>query len=222
MSNINVALIGNPNAGKSSIFNDLTGLRQKTGNFPGVTVEKKTGKIELEGKIFNLIDLPGTYSLFPNSKDEKLVGNILCNPANESYPDLVIYIADINHLERHLLLASQIMDLGLPIVIVLNMIDLFESYGNTLMVEPLKEYFEVPIIVTNARTGQGIEEIKAELKHFMHNGNERFLKKEAIYSFTSTENKVSKSVQKTINTVNGYQAKLIAHHHKWLDFFERG
>src|ERR1041385_2651608 len=99
-----IALVGNPNAGKSSVFNHLTGLRQKTGNFPGVTIEKRTGKVTLPNSAAaSVIDLPGAYSLYPNSMDEQIVADILCDRNNPSYPDKVIYIADANHLERHLL-----------------------------------------------------------------------------------------------------------------------
>ena len=121
--NFTFALVGNPNAGKSSVFNQLTGLRQKVGNFPGVTVEKKTGTVMLEGgqdtphkEGVTLVDLPGTYSLYPNSQDERVVLNILTNPSHANYPNAIIYVADLTHLERHLLLFTQLKDLNLPII----------------------------------------------------------------------------------------------------------
>ena len=132
MIKIKVTLVGNPNSGKSTIFNNLTGLRQKTSNFPGITVEHKSGSFTYKENIFSVVDLPGTYSLFPNSKDEKLVCEILLNPENENYPDLVVYVADINNLERHLLLATQILDLNIPVILVLNMIDVFHENKNEI------------------------------------------------------------------------------------------
>ena len=114
--NFKVALIGNPNAGKSSVFNNLTGMRQKVGNFPGVTVDKKTGMFAMEGKTINVIDLPGTYSLYPNSADERIVLNIITNPNDNSFPDVIVYVADATQLERHLLLFTQLRDLNIPTI----------------------------------------------------------------------------------------------------------
>jgi len=111
-----VALIGNPNSGKSSLFNILTGLRQSVSNFPGVTVDKKIGTAILDNDTkISIIDLPGLYSMHPNSSDEKLVVNVLTNQEGENYPDLVIYVADATNLERHLLLATQIIDLKISV-----------------------------------------------------------------------------------------------------------
>ena len=116
--NQRIALIGNPNSGKSSLFNHLTGLRQKTGNFPGVTVERRSGVLRLpDGALIRLVDFPGTYSLYPTSLDERVVFDVLSNPGCEDYPDLVIYVADALRLDQHLLLLSQIRDLGLPVIL---------------------------------------------------------------------------------------------------------
>ena len=108
-----IALVGNPNSGKSSLFNQLTGLRQKVANFPGVTVDKKFGYLRLPhaGDV-RVIDLPGAYSLYPSSQDERVALDVLSDPANDMYPDAVVYVADVTHLEKHLLLLSQIIDLG--------------------------------------------------------------------------------------------------------------
>jgi ferrous iron transport protein B len=215
MSRTKALLIGNPNSGKSTIFNNLTGLRQKTANFPGVTVEKKIGFIEVDNEVIEIIDLPGTYSLFPNSKDEKLVCNILCNPANESYPDAVIYVADANQLERHLLLCTQIRDLGLPMLIVLNMIDILEDKGNKIDIKLLQERLGVPVIISDARSNTANDEIKKFISNFRTYQPELL---NAFYPLNEEEKKVASFVKKYKNTNNLYQAKLIAHHHQWLDF----
>jgi ferrous iron transport protein B len=216
MTKIKFALIGNPNSGKSTIFNNLTGLRQKTSNFPGVTVEKKVGEAKFGNREFELIDLPGTYSLFPNSKDEKVVGNILCNNQNESYPDAVIYVADVNQIERHLLLTTQIHDLGFPMIIILNMMDILEEKGNSIDSKPISELFDCPVITMNARTEKGFADLKKAIENLKI--GKRDIK--PIYTFNTSENKTANQVSEYFKIDNPYQAKLIAHHHNWLDFIK--
>ncbi len=219
MKKFKIALLGNPNAGKSTIFNDLTGLRQKTANFPGVTVEKKTGTFTIGDQHIDLMDLPGTYSLFPNSKDEKLVGNILCNPHHDNFPDLIIYIADVNQLERHLLLATQIKDLQIPMIIVLNMIDLFNQNGNTLDVVLLQKKIGNPIIVTDARNNIGIDELKNCIEGVLKGNDKNEIPiHNTIYPLNRIEQATSDLVKNHFNLNNTYRAKLWAHHHSWLDF----
>ncbi len=117
-----IALIGNPNAGKSTLFNVLTGLNQKVGNFPGVTVDKKTGFCKLpDSRVSQIIDLPGTYSLYPKSKDELIVMEALADKKSPVHPDLIIFVADASNLKRNLLLYTQIADLKIPVIIALNM-----------------------------------------------------------------------------------------------------
>lgn len=131
-----IALVGNPNSGKTSIFNLLTGLQQKTGNFPGITVDKKVGKLLVEGNgPARLIDFPGTYSFYPNAQDERLVVQSFCNPKDPDFPDAFIYIADLTKLDKHLLLFSQIKDLGKPVILALNMADLAEKKAATLILQ---------------------------------------------------------------------------------------
>ena len=157
---LSVALIGNPNAGKSTIFNLLTGLRQHVSNFPGITVDKKIGVFQLDkGEKVDLIDLPGIYSLFPNSKDEKLVVDIITDPTNSAYPDLVIYVADVNNLERHLLLATQLLDLQIPMVIVLNMADIAEANEQIIDTSALQKELEVPVLTMSGKTGYQIDKL---------------------------------------------------------------
>lgn len=156
-----IALIGNPNAGKSSLFNHLTGLNQKIGNFPGVTVDKKTGScIMVEHVNAEIIDLPGTYSLYPKSQDEQVVFDILTNPQDKNYPDTIIVVADASNLKRNLLLFTEIKDLGIPIVLAINMVDVAKRQGISINIEQLKTKLGVPVVAINARTGEGIDWLK--------------------------------------------------------------
>ena len=173
-----VGLVGNPNSGKSSLFNLLTGLRQRIGNFPGVTVEKKSGRLKLDedhavapmdGDVADavrgvseveLIDFPGAYSCYPTSLDERLVVQELTNPEGELYPDAIIYVADVTKLDKHLLLFTQLHDLDLPIILVLNMADLIEEHGLKLDFERLKAKLGVPVVPISARENTGVGELK--------------------------------------------------------------
>jgi len=156
-----IALVGNPNTGKSSIFNLLTGLRQHVGNFPGITVDKKTGKLKVGEEDYELIDLPGTYSIYPRSKDEEVVYNSLSDPESENYPDAVMIVVDASNLERNLLLFSQVYDLGLPTLMVLNMTDVAKKQGKIYHLDKIQElYPEASIVESNARAGFGKDRIK--------------------------------------------------------------
>ena len=166
---ISVALVGNPNCGKSTLFNALTGLNQQTGNFPGVTVEKKIGKVRIHDQqlqrkqTFNFIDLPGTYSLFPKSLDEQETLKVLTNARNPDYPDIVVAVADASNLKRSLLLCFQLKELGLPIVLVLNMIDLLQRSSLSIDCAKLSEVLQIPVIEMNARDKKGIGALKKQL-----------------------------------------------------------
>lgn len=156
-----IALIGNPNSGKTSLFNQLTGLNQKVGNFPGVTVDKKTGYSQLTPTLkAQIIDLPGTYSLYPKSLDERVIIDLLYDPQSKHYPDLVIVTADASNLKRNLLLYTQLADLQIPVVLALNMVDLAESEGVKIDVPALHRALGVPIIPMNARKGVGMAALK--------------------------------------------------------------
>ena len=156
-----IALIGNPNAGKSSLFNSLTGLRQKTGNFPGVTMDKLIGKWKLEkGDDASILDLPGIYSIYPKSVDEQVVINILANPQHPDYPDLAIVVADASNLKRNLLLFSQVRDLGIPTVLALNMIDVAESQGVVINSVKLARELNVEVAEVNAKKGIGLNGLR--------------------------------------------------------------
>ncbi|MEQ8362242.1 MAG: ferrous iron transport protein B [Cyclobacteriaceae bacterium] len=164
MKRLKVALAGKPNSGKSSLFNQLTGLNQKTGNFPGVTVDKKTGTTRLdENTQAEIIDLPGIYSLYPRSLDEKIVAEIFSDRRNNYFPNKVILVADATNLQSSLLLLTQLIDLRLPTVLVLNMVDLAAKSGQNIDVIKLSQYLDLPVVLVNARTGQGIQELKKVL-----------------------------------------------------------
>lgn len=155
--NIQVALIGNPNCGKTSLFNALTGMNQRVGNFPGVTVDKKTGITHVDGKTLSIIDLPGTYSLYPKSPDEEVVQNVLLDKSDEEYPDLCVLVLDASNLKRNLYLATQVMDLGLPVIVALNMMDVAGYKNMEINAKELSLQLDVPVLVTNAKTGVGVD-----------------------------------------------------------------
>lgn len=166
-----IALIGNPNAGKSSLFNSLTGLRQKTGNFPGVTMDKLIGKWKLEtGDEAEILDLPGIYSIYPKSMDEQVVINILANPKHPDYPDLAIVVADASNLKRNLLLFSQVRDLGIPTVLALNMIDVAESQGIVINSVKLSRELNVEIAEINAKKGIGLNGLRLAVNKTLESG----------------------------------------------------
>lgn len=156
-----VALVGNPNSGKSSLFNQLTGLKQKIGNFPGVTVEKRSGLTALpDGTSLEIIDLPGTYSIYPRSLDERIVSEILLNHHAPATPDKIVVIADATNLKRGLLLLSQIVDIGLPTILALNMMDLVARAGISYDLKTLSKRLGIPVVPINARMGIGLDELK--------------------------------------------------------------
>ena len=172
-----IALLGNPNTGKSSVFNLLTGMRQKVGNFPGVTVEKKTGVFYDGDQSIEIIDFPGTYSLNPRSLDEEEVSKVLKDKNNTDYPDLIMAVVDASRIENNLFLFTQLYDLGLPMVLVLNMWDLAKKQGVQIDLKKLQEYFpDITIISTNARVGIGKERIVETISNHKKRENTRFIK----------------------------------------------
>lgn len=159
--NINVALIGNPNVGKTSVFNQLTGLNQQVGNYPGITVEKKVGFCKLSTNInANIIDLPGTYSLNASSVDENVVIELLLNKNDKLYPDVIVLIAEIENLKRNLLLFTQIKDLEIPTILVINMIDRMQYKGISLDIPHLESRLKTKIVLVSSRKGTGFEALK--------------------------------------------------------------
>lgn len=164
---IHVAIAGNPNSGKSTLFNALTGLSQKTGNFPGVTVEKKSGFVRVHNSkgTRNILftDLPGSYSLFPESRDELETYKALCTPNEHDKPDVILVVADAGNLSRSLLLCLQVIELGYPVVLAVNMIDQLEKNGLSLNATLLSERLGIPVVTTNARERKGLSTLKNTL-----------------------------------------------------------
>lgn len=163
MSNLPlIAVVGNPNAGKSALFNKLTGARQKVGNYPGVTVERKSGRLSLpDGRPAEIVDLPGAYSLDPSSPDEEVTRDVvLGKQQGERLPDLILLVLDATNLDNHLRFALQIVDLGLPTVVALNMVDLARRDGLTIDPATLERELGVPVIETVAVRRQGMEALK--------------------------------------------------------------
>ena len=164
LQNFTVALIGNPNTGKSTLFNALAGVRQRVANYPGVTVEKKVGHLKLDDRRFALIDLPGTYSLAPHSLDEMVVVDVLLGRrADTPRPDAVLCILDASNLERNLYLVSQVLELGLPAIIALNMTDIAEKRGLKFDLARLRKQLGVPIVPVQANKKIGLGELKTAL-----------------------------------------------------------
>ncbi|BDC97932.1 ferrous iron transport protein B [Persicobacter psychrovividus] len=173
---LKVALIGNPNAGKTSLFNHLTGLNQKVGNFPGVTVDKKTGLCtKIKSRKVQIIDFPGTYSIYPRSLDEQVFFTEVSNTESESYPDVAIVVIDAAHLKRNLLLFTQIKDIGLPIVIGMTMLDVLKDKQENIDLDELSKSLGAPIFPINGRNGEGVNALTDFISTYEYAEPEPFL-----------------------------------------------
>ena len=162
---IHIALVGNPNSGKTSLFNSLTGMNQRVGNFPGVTVDKKTGVTTISEKITgNIIDLPGTYSLYPKRLDEWVSYRVLLNQDKQIKADLFVVVVDASNLKRNLLFCSQIIDLKKPVVVVLSMVDLAKKKGIQINIPELERELGVQVVAVNPRKGKGISQLKKAIE----------------------------------------------------------
>ena len=169
MHNIQVALIGNPNTGKTSVFNRLTGLKQQVGNYPGITVEKKVGQCILaDDCTATILDLPGTYSLNASSIDENVVIEVLLNKKDPNFPDVIAVITDVENLKRNLLLFTQIKDLEIPTVLVINMADRMNPRGISLDIPFLEAQLQTKIVLVSTRKGSGIAELKSVLANYQN------------------------------------------------------
>lgn len=198
---VTVALAGNPNCGKTSLFNALTGLNQKVSNFPGTTVEKKTGHASLNKDIrLEIIDLPGTYSLYPKSADELVTYELLRNKSETNFPDLVIFIADASNLKRNLLLFTQVCDLGVPAILALNMVDVAERRGIHYNLEILKKELGVPVVAINARQRTGIDQLREVLLKEMPRVHPEF------FPLTSVQPEMLNEICKVTDKRNRYAA----------------
>lgn len=164
---INIALVGNPNTGKTSLFNQLTGMTQKVGNYPGITVDKKQGGCKLpDGTLAQITDLPGTYSINPNSLDESIVLETLLDKERKDYPDLVVVVAEVENIKRNLFLFTQVQDLKIPAILVINMADQMERKGISIDLKKLKEALKTEIVLISARKKEGIEDLKQAIVNY--------------------------------------------------------
>ncbi len=169
-SNLHIALVGNPNSGKTSLFNALTGLNQQVGNFPGVTVDKKTGSSAINAELTaNIIDLPGSYSLYPKRADEWVAYKVLIGQDDDVKPNMIVLVADASNLKRNLLFCSQIIDLKLPLVIALSMMDLAKQKGTQIDIAGMERELGVPIIPINPRKNKGITALKKAIEQVAEN-----------------------------------------------------
>jgi len=167
---LNIALLGNPNSGKTSLFNALTGLNQQVGNFPGVTVDKKTGSCKISENIdATIIDLPGTYSLYPKRTDEWVAYKVLMGQDETVVPDMIVLIADASNLKRNLLFCSQIIDLKIPVVIAFSMMDLAKQKGTQIDIAGMERELGVPIVAVNPRKNKGIAALKKAIEQLAEN-----------------------------------------------------
>jgi len=215
LSDIRIALVGNPNTGKSTLFNLLTGLNQKIGNFPGITVDKKIGFSKLpNGKTAEIIDLPGTYSLYPKSKDESIVFQVLADQNNSSYPDLVVLVADASNLRRNLLLCSQVADLGLPMLLVLNMTDLAQKEGIHVDVNKLAERLGIQVVAMSARKNQGLDSLKTAIAN-----TSTICTQTSSIEVNAFAPAAINAIKEKIKTTNDYFALQVLHQHEHLAFF---
>lgn len=209
-----VALVGNPNSGKSTLFNVLTGLNQKIGNFPGVTVEKKLGFCKLpDERNAQIIDLPGTYSFYPKSRDERIVMDVLADKNNPVHPDLIVFVADASNLKRNLLLFTQIADLKIPVILALNMMDLAKKAGLEILADDLAMKLGVQVVPISARKQEGIEQLKLAISY-----NSNIPLQLPTIEVEALAPEVIKKISDELNVENPYLSLQLAHQHDQLSF----
>ncbi|MCU0384286.1 MAG: ferrous iron transport protein B [Cyclobacteriaceae bacterium] len=211
-----IALVGNPNSGKSSLFNHLTGLNQKVGNFPGVTVEKKSGYSQIDGLgNTEIIDLPGIYSIYPRSLDEQIVAEVLLNHNAPTSPQKIVVVVDATNMKRGLLLLTQIIDLGLPTVLAINMMDLAAKAGISYDFIKLSQKLGVDVVPINARKGEGIEQLKKAI------GICTFSKNPSVYQLPDEVEAPVREVREHLGLDNNYEAYQFLQQPKSLDFLSK-
>lgn len=216
---LRIALVGNPNSGKSTVFNALTGLNQKVANFPGVTVDKHIGFTTFvsengENVDAEIIDLPGIYSLYPKSPDEQIPFHILCDPNNELHPDLTIIIADGTNLKRNLFLCSQVVDLKIPVILCINMIDIVKIRGAEIDFAKLSEKLGVPVIPMTARKSEGMNDLRKAILQPYSKPKNYFL------DFRSFAPGVVDSIRQVIHVNSDYNAFLVANNLELISNFD--
>ncbi len=200
---LKVALIGNPNTGKTSLFNILTGLNQKVGNYPGITVDKKVGTTKLSSKVkAQVLDLPGSYSLNASSLDEDIAVKVLSDKGNSNYPDVVVVVADVENLKRNLLLYTQVKDLGIPTILAINMQDQMKSRGISIDIETLEKDLETKISLISSKRNKGIYKLKELILNY-----EQLSLKPCFKPFDSLldANDAQEKQQKHRETIKRYQ-----------------
>ena len=201
---LNVALLGNPNTGKTSVFNRLTGLTQKVGNYPGITVEKKEGVCKLNRTTkAHLLDLPGTYSLNASSMDESVVIELLLNKNSKDFPDVAVVVTDVENLKRNLLLFTQVKDLEIPTLLVINMSDQMKRKGISLDIEALEKQLDTKIALISTRENEGVEELKTLILNY------RQLSTQHSISLTSIDEEYFKNLEKAFPSQSLYKLWLV-------------
>jgi ferrous iron transport protein B len=197
-----VALIGNANLGKTTLFNSLCGLRQKTGNYPGVTIDKNKGYFKVGNREIALIDLPGINSMFPKSKDEELVADYLLDAQKEDFPDVLLVLANALNLKRSLYLLDQIRDLNLPTVLAINFSEMATKRGISIDVQKLQDEFEIPVVLLDAKSGVGLQDLKGKLLEYEQ------VKKRDNHFLTKEDAETLLIFQEEKGIENAYQAFL--------------
>jgi ferrous iron transport protein B len=214
-----VALIGNPNSGKTSLFNFITGLQQKVGNFPGVTVDIKSADTLLpDNWPVSWVDFPGLYNLYPTSRDEKMVVQSLLDTNDRFHPDLICYVADVTNLEKHLLLLNQLKDMGFPLILVLNMIDLAQKEDLVIDASLLSKQLNVPVVTVSGRSGAGIPDLFKAIKNRLSDNNHALAPDPGTYHFSDEEAHLTQHLETIFPSFSAYKRLLMAHHAHWLPF----
>lgn len=210
-----IALVGNPNSGKSSLFNYLTGLNQKIGNFPGVTVEKKSGTCLLpNGNVVEIVDFPGVYSIYPRSLDERIVSEVLLDHHSENTPQKVVVVADATNLKRGLLLLTQVKDLGLPTILAVTMMDLAAKAGISYDFNALSKKLDVPVVPINARKGVGVDQLLKQLTKPLAESTS------VVFPIWKEVHAPVKALREQLGVDNDYEAYLFLEQPQSLNFLD--
>ena len=205
-SEIVVAVAGQPNSGKSTIFNMLTGARQHVANYPGVTVEKRTGKYSYNGDTVTLVDLPGTYSLTSYSQEERIARDFLLHEK----PACVLDIVDASNLERNLYLTFQLQEIGIPLVIALNMMDVAQARGHVIDARKLSELLGAPVVPTVGNKGKGKQEVKEAIVNTYKNTENRSFRIDYGEKLESILGLLEKKLSENLNISASYPARWLA------------